>query len=299
MSLDKFKGCLVGLATGDAMGAPIEWLKNFTPVTGMRATTRHHLNGDQIAGSWTDDTSMALCLAESLIIAGQHDPLDQLIRYHKWMKKGHLSAQGVCAGIGRTTRVALEEFQKTGQTKAELKDPNVAGNGSIMRLAPIPMHYSEKTLSSAITYSKKSSITTHSHILCVEACGLLGEMIWKALNGYTKTEIFSTSQDFKTLEIQHLVNSKTYNLEPPYIQGTGYVLKSLEAAMWAFYKTNSFRAGMLKAVNLGADADTTGAIYGQLAGAFYGYEAIPSEWKEKLLKRELIEEFATKLWTFK
>lgn len=296
---DRFKGCLVGLAVGDSLGAPIEWKKEFRPVRGMRINKRQ-IAGSKKAGHHTDDTAMALALADSLITQGKFDAKDQLEKYCDWMDNGTYSSNGKCEGIGRTTRNALNVFKVCGHLKTKVYDVNLAGNGSIMRLAPIPMFYSNRKGSQeAQIQSMKSSVTTHVHEDCVDACNVFGKMIYDALNGYTKGEMFCFS-DWQiagmTPEIANIITNKTYLKEPPYIQGSGHVIKSLEAALWAFNNSTSFKHGVLLAVNLGQDSDTTAAIYGQLAGAYYGYNAIPKKWRDTLIKRKQIEGFALKLY---
>ncbi len=252
------------------------------------------------AGHHTDDTSMALCLAESLIVKGTFDAKDQLERYCMWMDSGHMSSNGKCEGMGRTTRNALNAFKLKGHTKTRVYDPLLAGNGSIMRLAPIPMFYGSDVETTARFNSILSSSTTHIHKECGIACNILGGMIHRALLGYGKEEIFHLSdwQEASLMgsEVGDVMLRKTYLKEPPYIVGSGHVVKSLEAALWAFHKSTSFKHGVLLAVNLGDDADTTAAIYGQLAGAYYGYSAIPKIWVNTLIKRVLIKKYATELY---
>lgn len=290
---ERYLGCLVGLAIGDALGAPFEWSKIPFQATDMVGGGSHNMK----VGSWTDDTSMALCLADSLVKCDAFNAKDQLTRYSLWMNEGYLSAEGKCAGIGRTTRLSLELFKKTGNTYSGIYDENIAGNGSLMRLAPIPMFFN-KNMSMAKHNAFQSSITTHKHAQCIDACELFSEMLWKALHGYKKKDIFKIAKDrkFRTEEVEKIAFKKTYKGNPPYIKGTGHVIKSLEAALWAFHKSRSFKHGALLAVNLGDDADTTGAIYGQIAGAYYGYKGIPEAWRNKLVKRDIIEQLALKLY---
>jgi ADP-ribosylglycohydrolase len=288
---ERFLGCLVGLATGDALGAPYEWCKTPFTATDMIGGGSHGLK----PGAWTDDTSMALCLAESLIEKKAFDSKNQLIKYLAWVEKGHLSVDGTCVGIGRTTRQSIAMFKACGDITPRHFDFAVCGNGSIMRLASVPMfYYNHKR--NAISFSSESSKTTHIHPSCLAACQMFGEMLWKALHGQSKKEILTFKHKYHSPEIGDIAKNKTYNLEPPYIEGTGHVTKSLEAAMWAFKKSRSFKHGALLAVNLGADADTTAAVYGQLAGAYYGYNNIPKSWKNRLIKRDLIEQYATSLY---
>lgn len=295
---DRYLGCLVGLAVGDALGAPIEWKKSFRPVAGMRINKRQigsRFGESKKAGHHTDDTSMALCLAQSLIDKKGFNAKDQLEKYLKWMDKGYMSSNGKCEGMGKTTREALNNYRVLGHVETKVYDPLVAGNGSIMRLAPVPMMFlNQVTLKH---YSIASSRTTHVHLECLDACSVLGKMIGKALLGESKESIlFGADTIFAGTEIKKVLESKTYLKEPPYIEGSGHVVKSLEAALWAFNKSTSFKEGVLLAVNLGDDSDTTAAIYGQLAGAYYGYKAIPKKWRDTLIKKTLIEKTAISLY---
>jgi len=293
--VDRFYGPLIGLAVGDAMGAPLEFKPpgSFEPVNDMMGDGPHHLE----PGEWTDDTSMALCLAESLIETGKFDPVDQLSRYLLWYRNGYLSVNDKCFDIGNTTKEALLIFEETGEPYPGPENEYSAGNGSLMRLAPVPLFYMFNP-KDAIEMSGKSSRTTHNHPLAVDACRYMGGLIQGALIGTSKDELLSKRYspvegywDGKPLEtkIDEVAYGSFKELEPPEIRGRGFVVKSLEAALWAFYKTDSFEDGCLLAVNLGEDADTTGAIYGQLAGAYYGVSNIPEKWTKKLVKIEIIE----------
>ena len=255
-------------------------------------------------GEWTDDTSMALCLAENLISEGEFDPVDQLERYVKWYDEGYLSSNGVCFDIGTTTQSALMQFKKTRDAYCGPNGKYNAGNGSLMRLAPVPLFYRNNP-QMGIIMSGESSRTTHQTPVAIDACRYLGALIIGVLHETSKMEIlsqlYSPSLGFwdrypLAPELGAVVNGSFKQLNPPYIRGSGYVPKTLEAALWAFYNSNNFEEGCLKAVNLGEDADTTGAVYGQLAGAYYGEQAIPSRWLSKLAHKDLITEMADKLF---
>jgi ADP-ribosylglycohydrolase len=291
---DRYRGCLLGLATGDALGTTLEFKSpgSFQPLKEMVGGGPFRLK----PGEWTDDTSLALCLATSLLDTGRFDPADQMDRYCRWRDDGYMSSNGICFDIGTTTNRALSKYQETGNPYSGSKDPRAIGNGSIMRLAPIPLFYTRDP-KTAIGYCAESSRTTHGDIRCIDACRYLGALIIGALNGETKDTLLSDRYspvpglwDKEPLcpEILEIADGSFKNKEPPEIAGTGYVVKSLEAALWAFNKSNSFEEGCLLAVNLGDDADTTGAVFGQLAGAYYGYSGIPYRWTEKLaLKNDL------------
>ena len=297
---DRFAGSLVGLAVGDALGEPVESDERevFAPVTDMRGGGYSGLE----AGTWTDDTSMALCLAESLAFCGGFDAKDQMDRYVRWYKKGYMSSTGSCFGIGRTTRDALEKYRKTGNEYSGPTDADSAGNGSIMRLAPVPLFFAPDA-TQAIRMSGRSSITTHGAPECVDACRYLGALIAGAARGEAKDALLSERYGHEAEwegrplceKIDSIAAGSFKDKEPPEIEGTGYVVKSLEAALWAFYKSSSFKEGCLLAVNLGDDADTTGAVFGQLAGAHYGIGGIPPEWRGRIVLGGMIERTAGEL----
>lgn len=299
---DRIRGSLVGLAVGDALGAAIEYKPpgSFEPVTDFRSGGPHHLE----AGTWTDDTSLALCLAESLIERNGFDMRDQLDRYLSWFRSGHLSATGHCFDIGGTTISALHHYQRTGNPESGQTTEDSAGNGSLMRVAPVPLAYYRAPVQ-AIELSGQSSRTTHALPVCVDACRYYGALIVGAMQGLSKDDllapVFSPVPGYweqYPLEsrIDEVAQGSFHEREPPEIQGRGYVVKSLEAALWAFAKSSSFEEGCLKAVNLGKDADTTGAVYGALAGAYYGIDGIPARWRRELVQGEMVERFADSLY---
>lgn len=299
---DRFRGCLLGLAVGDAVGTTLEFKPpgTFKPIVGMAGGGPFRLN----PGEWTDDTSMALCLATGLVESGGFDPKDQMDRYCRWWKEGYLSSNGRSFDIGNTVVAALRQYQKTGDPMAGSTNPHSAGNGSIMRLAPVPMYYFKEP-EKALYLATESSKTTHGAAACVDACRYFGALLIGALQGCLKKEILSSRYTpvpgywkMKPLvpEIDEIALGSFKKKEPPEIQGTGYVVRSLEAALWSFYKTESLEAAILKAANLGDDADTTAAICGQLAGAYYGESSIPKKWLEKLAMRKDIAILADRLF---
>ncbi|MCH7787502.1 MAG: ADP-ribosylglycohydrolase family protein, partial [Chloroflexi bacterium] len=231
------------------------------------------------------------------------DPVDQMERYLKWFREGYMSSTGECFDIGDTTQTALIEFERTREPYSGPTDPSYAGNGSIMRLAPVPMFYAGEPRE-AIENSALSSMTTHGTLVAVDACRYLGALLVGALNGVSKDKLLS--ERFSPVpgywgelplapEIDEIASGSFKHRNPPDIRGSGYAVKSLEAALWAFYHGDSFREGCLLAVNLGDDADTTAAVYGQLGGAFYGEKDIPMSWRSKLAHREWIESSAERL----
>jgi ADP-ribosyl-[dinitrogen reductase] hydrolase len=288
------RGCLLGLACGDAVGTTVEFCErgSFAPVTDMIGGGPFHLP----IGAWTDDTSMALCLATSLVERGQFDPADQMQRYCQWYEKGYLSSTGRCFDIGLTVRGALARFRQSGDPFSGRLDPHSAGNGCVMRLAPVPMFYHPDSAEAA-RWAGESSRTTHGAPECIESCQLLAAMICAALSGANKDTVLFGQEPkrFQCPKVRSIAIGDYRDKEASEISGSGYVIHCLEAAAWCFYKSESFREAVLLAVNLGDDADTTGAVCGQLAGAFYGVDGIPSEWLAKLVMAEEIRSLADRL----
>ena len=298
---DRFRGCLLGLAAGDALGTTLEFKKpgTFEPHTDMIGGGPFHLN----AGEWTDDTSMALCLATSLLDCAGFDAMDQMDRYVRWWQEGYLSSNGWCFDIGDTVREALESFEETGEPYSGPTHTMAAGNGSLMRLAPVPMYYAGNARE-AIDRSGESSKTTHGAQEAVDACRYFGGLLVGALSGVDKETLLSAryspvdglwEESPLSLRIAEIADGSFKARQPPDIKGTGYVVDTLEAVLWAFHHTEGFREGALRVANLGCDADTTAAIYGQIAGAHYGVEFIPSEWRERLTMSSEITAMADSL----
>ena len=298
IQIDRYRGCLLGLAAGDALGTSLEFRSpgSFTPLTDMVGGGPFNL----APGQWTDDTSMALCLAESLVQSQGFNLQDQIARYVQWFRHGHLSSTGVCFDIGNTVRSALVKFEETGNPFSGSTDPYSAGNGSIMRLAPVPMYYARR-IDEAIHKSGVSSKSTHGARAAVDACRYFGGLLAGALNGVSKDELLG--QDYfdesgpLVEEVEQIARGSFKVKKPPDIKGTGYVVASLEAALWAFFHSETFESGCLMAVNLGDDADTTGAVYGQLAGAYYGELEIPPSWRSKLALKDLIRNYADQIYS--
>lgn len=296
---DRFRGCLRGLAVGDALGTTLEFRPpgTFEPIDDLVGGGPFGLR----PGEWTDDTSMALCLAESLLERG-FDPHDQLTRYARWWQDGYLSSTGSCFDIGGTVEPALEDFVRSGRTRRP-RDPRGAGNGSLMRIAPVPLAFAADP-ARAVGLAGESSWTTHGAPAAADACRYAAVLIVGAVAGTPKEELLASAyapvpglwaERPLVPEIEAIAAGSFRHREPPEIRGGGYAVHCLEAALWALDRSSSFREGALLAVNLGDDADTTGAVFGQLAGALYGAGGIPPEWLDRLARRELIEDFADRL----
>jgi ADP-ribosyl-[dinitrogen reductase] hydrolase len=287
-------GCLLGLAVGDAVGTTVEFAQpgSFEPLTDMVGGGPFNLK----PGEWTDDASMALCLAESLVECGGFNPRDQMERYCRWWRDGHLSSTGKCFDVGMTVRSALGSFEVTGNPISGSTAPETAGNGSIMRLAPVPI-FASRSLEETRRLSRESSRTTHGAEECLDSCQILGALIYHLLNGASKENALEKLklEDVRSPRVRQIIGGSFRDKAEGEVCGAGYVIHTLEAAVWSFNRTSSFRNAILAAVNLGDDADTVGAVCGQIAGAYYGIEGIPSEWLEKLAMRDVIESLASAL----
>lgn len=294
MSVDRACGSLVGLACGDAVGTTVEFSPRgtFEPLTDLVGGGPFRLQ----PGQWTDDTSMALCLAESLLEREGFDAVDQLQRYVRWFRDGHLSSTGWCFDIGNTCRRALEAFQQTGSPWSGPTDPMSAGNGSIMRLAPVVLAYYPDR-DRARTFAGDSSRTTHGAAEAIDACCILSDILTSLLSGESKEDsiLSARSPETDSVRLERIVAGAYRGATQDEIHGTGYVVDCLEAALWCFWHSHNFEEAVLKAANLGGDADTTAAVCGQLAGAHWGHDAIPTPWIERLTMHEQIAGMARRL----
>jgi len=296
---DRQRGTLIGLAVGDALGAAVEFESpgTFPEVTGYRSGGPHGL----ARGQWTDDTSMALALADSIGHVGWNLD-DQARRYLSWFEGGWYSVNGRCFDIGITCRRGLARFSKTGDAKTS-GDPaeRSSGNGSIMRLAPVPIYYAglyPARLPELVLRATESSLPTHASPQCLSACAYLGVVLAALIQGEDCKEVLDPNwrilRELREVHGFHravadVAEGSFRRKAPPQIRGTGYVVDCLEAALWAFHGAADFREAVLRAVNLGDDADTTGAVCGQLAGAYWGESGIPQDWREGLARKDMIE----------
>lgn len=292
------RGALIGLAVGDALGAAVEFKSpgSFAPVNGYRSGGPHGLN----AGEWTDDTSMALALADSIGSVGW-DLNDQAKRYVEWWKTGKYSVNGRCFDIGITTRSALSRFlaHEDALTSGDTSE-RASGNGSIMRLAPVPIRYAglyPDRIEELSRLADESSLPTHASEQCRSACRYLATILAALVRGEDRADVLSPNwrppkalNEIKPLHplIQKVAQGSFRDNSA--IEGSGWVVKSLEAALWAFHDADDFEEAVLNAVNLGDDADTTGAICGQLAGAYWGEAGIPESLRTGLARMDMIEE---------
>jgi ADP-ribosylglycohydrolase len=298
----RFRGSLLGLACGDAVGTTVEFSPpgTFPPVEDMTGGGPFALP----PGAWTDDTSLALCLADSLLEKQGFDPIDQLQKYVRWWRHGYRSSTCRCFDIGNATQQALSLFERTGQPWCGDPDPGRGGNGSLMRLAPVALFFANDARQ-AIQSAGDSSRTTHAAPNAIDACRYFAGLLVGALHGARREELLAPfyapipgywNEHPLAPEIHEVASGSFLRKTPPEIKGSGYVVRSLEAALWAFAHSDSYRSGCLAAVNLGDDADTTAAVYGQLAGAYYGEEGIPPRWRMLLAQYDQIAGLADRLF---
>ncbi|MEP7242201.1 MAG: ADP-ribosylglycohydrolase family protein [Gammaproteobacteria bacterium] len=292
---DRFQGALMGLAVGDALAAATQYRKpgSFPQVGDL-------LGGgpfDLPRGGWSDDTAMALCLAESLVETPGFDARDQVERYTRWQQQGYLSATGQCLGITANTARALAMAKWRRQMYSGSHDPTQLDPEVLSRVAPAVMFFFA-TPAEAVTHAADAARTTCQAAAVIEACRLFGAMLYGALAGKSKAELFIPPADLIDLDnLRTDVALLAEGLEKgsPAPPKAGHVLEALEAALWAFRSTNNFRDGALRAANLGENSDVVAAVYGQLAGAHYGVNAIPATWRNSLMEKDLIASLGDRL----
>lgn len=224
--------------------------------------------------------------------------MDQLRRYVRWWRDGHMSCTGACFDIGNQTQTALGEFERTGAPHCGPTGEWSAGNGSLMRLAPVAIAYAHIPVE-AVRLAGESSRTTHGARACVDACRIFGAMLCAAMRGEPRDRLLGSDVARAAAplcdEISLVVSGTYPTKRREQVRGTGYVVQSLEAALWAFATTDTFESAVLAAANLGEDADTTAAICGQIAGAHYGESGIPAHWRARVARWDLIDHVVTPL----
>ena len=302
---------MIGVAVADAFGSPVQFMNRESlkknPLTEMEYCDIY----DKPAGAWTDDTSMALCILDSLREKGKVDEADIMERFSKWYYENEYTPTGEAFDMGNTCVSAIASYERNHDVDTCGRTGEYAnGNGSLMRTMPICLYYAVKThdgsatLDEAIDKIHKVSALTHNHLRANMACGLyfflvreiifgegsLNERLQKGLDcGFAYYEESIAAQGELSYYGRMRDISAFGALPEDQIRSSGYVVDTLEAAVWSLAKTDSYRDCVILAVNLGDDTDTVGAVAGGLAGLYYGYDAIPADWREKLLKRDWIE----------
>jgi ADP-ribosyl-[dinitrogen reductase] hydrolase len=317
MSKNSIRAALLGLAVGDALGVPVEFIgraaRQADPVTGLRAYGTHH----QPAGTWSDDSSLTFCLAETLATVG-YDLADAARRFVNWQDEGYWTAHGQVFDIGIATAEALQRVRRgVAPLQAGGEEEYSNGNGSLMRILPLVFTIKDWSTAERFRAVREVSSITHAHIRSIMACFIYIEMARQLLSGLAIEKAYKEMQQVvnnffqaegigSELEIRHFHRI----LENPYgdyvikslvtypeaeIKSSGYVVHTLEAALWCLLKHDTYAATVLAAVNLGDDTDTTGAVAGGLAGLAYGEAGIPAEWLAGLARRADIEDLAQRL----
>lgn len=292
------RGMLVGLAVGDALGANLEF------------TIFHHseITDDKIAmydgmwpkGAWTDDTSMALCLAHSLLDARGYDSYDAMDKYRRWVEEGYCSYDySPAADVGIQTQAAITRFKQNPIIDEYDQRSDRAGNGTLMRLAPVVIATSHLPIPDTVKLAQISARETHYSLEVEAATEVFAAILRQALSLQDKSDIIHAAQyttgeiydDILNRALQGSESNRRVMLEDL----GGYAVDALSIALWGFRNFASFEDGMRAVIKLGGDTDTNGAIYGQLAGAYYGYEAIPEKWRQNLLRETEIRDLADDL----
>jgi ADP-ribosylglycohydrolase len=306
MKDDRVVGGILGVVTGDALGLPVQFLSRSqvrkNPVTEMRGGGAF----DTPPGTWSDDSSLTLCLTESLILSG-YDLRDIADRFVKWYRDGYMTPFGQPFDIGYATSVAIGRLMK-GLSPFESgpagEEDN--GNGSLMRILPAAIYFSNLPERELIEKICEVSKITHGHPRSQLGCSLYALFIKGLLAGENPgaayrnmsikahTVFEGTQLENELLYYKRLIDNISPELYEDEIKSTGYVVDTLEAATWCFLTTNSFKEALLKAVNLGLDTDTVGAVTGGLAGVYYGLEGIPEEWLSMIIKKDEILEASRK-----
>ncbi len=305
--INKIKGALFGLAVGDALGVPVEfktreYLQSF-PIKGITG----YGSWNQPPGTWSDDSSLAFCLAESLTKGYNVDDMAQ--NFINWMQHGYWGAHHKVFDIGGATRFAIQRLMKGTSpllSGGMMEDDN--GNGSLMRIMPLLFFIKDLPIEERYKKIKEVSAITHAHFRSVFACFIYMEFALQILNGnnidvaYTNMQtivkLYASNNDFNPKEVQlfakilaaHIKDEKESS-----VHSSGYVLHSLEASIWCLFNTDNYADAVLKAVNLGGDTDTTACVTGALAGLFYGYDEIPKGWIIEIARKDDIDDLCNRL----
>ena len=291
---DRAVGAMLGLCVGDAIGTTAEFKPRgkFPRLTDMVGGGPFNLE----PGQWTDDSAMAVALASSLISQRRLDPADLMTRFVEWMDHGEHSCTGTCFDIGITVSHALRTFKRTGNPLSGSTDPRSAGNGSLMRLAPVAIRYwqNREHLRQAAALQSR---TTHGAAEAVDACVAYADVLADAIAGLPRSAVLRWRHEAFAGAIAPIMAGSWRGKHRDEVHSSGYVAHSLEAALWCVARTSSFADAVLLAANLGGDSDTTAAITGQLAGALYGKEGIPDHWIKRLAWSDLLESLALELTT--
>lgn len=301
MSSKKYiKDILFGVCVGDALGVPVEFqrrdLLKMSPVVTMQSGGVH----EQEEGVWSDDSSLTFCLAETIVEGYKQELLAD--KFIAWKYKAYWTAKGEVFDIGNATSWAISNLLKgINPTKAGGKSESDNGNGSLMRILPLVLLLKDLSIEDRFKLTKEVSSITHAHPRSIMACFYYLEFALELLKGKNKFEVYENLKtiflSINSVEVNdeisnfdRLIQQNIHELHEDYIRSSGYVIHTLEASIWCLLNTNSYEEAVLKAVNLGEDTDTTGAVTGGLAGLLYGYESIPQEWIKTIKNKNAIDD---------
>ena len=294
---------LFGLCIGDALGVPVEFTSRTErvrfPVTSMLG----YGTWDVPAGTWSDDSSLTFCLAESLCDGFSLDNIAN--SFWRWYHEAYWTAHGEVFDIGNTTFLAIADFKRgIPPLQAGGKSENSNGNGSLMRILPMAYCYQNVNFSELISRTHQVSCITHAHLRSQMACGIYVSIAVSLLSGkqpqiaYEEgleriNQIYSAPEYAGEMShFNRVCSGKIAELEVDEINSDGYVIHTLEASLWCLLNSSSYSEAVLKAVNLGGDTDTTAAVTGGLAGIYYGFENIPTEWIDQIARKQEIMDLA-------
>ena len=289
---DRAIGAFLGLAVGDALGTTLEFERRDQGTRIVDIT-----GGGPFGlppGCWTDDTAMALALAESLLASESLDCRDLMDRFVAWWRDGEYSCTGHCFDIGITTRQALERYRRTGDPLAGSTDPMTAGNGSLMRLSPVALRFWSDRTQLDRTASEQSR-TTHAALEAVDGCRAFAELLADVISGEQRRNVLAPRSFEGASAIAEILGGSWRGRKREQISSSGYVVHTLEAAIWSVARTGDFRNAVLLAANLADDADTVAAVTGQLAGAIYGLSGIPKPWLDRIAWKDRLLDTAERL----
>lgn len=310
---NKIKAALLGVAVGDAVGVPYEFKSrkemDQNPATEMTGYGTYNLP----PGTWSDDSSLTFCLAESLV--NGYNLADMAQKFVDWKFKNYWTPLGDVFDIGNTSAIAINRLQNILATQPEnlaleqhLGEESENGNGSLMRIMPLLFHLKGQSIDKQFACIWEVSALTHRHIRAAMSCLIYLKLAEHLLNGLSKEEAYQTTKNdilafwemmqFADRERAHFKNILALDIRHfnrDQIESSGYVIHSLEASLWCFLRTDDFKTAILQAVNLGSDTDTTAAITGGLAGIYYGETGIPSHWISALARLEDINSLCQQL----
>lgn len=308
----KYIDGLIGFVVGDAMGVPLEFtpreelLKK--PITKMIGNGTYNLP----AGTWSDDTSMMIATIDSINAKNGIDLKDIALKFSAFKNHASYTATGEVFDIGNTCKMAIDKFDENREdpTLCGIDDINANGNGSLMRILPIAYYAIEKKLKEyeILELVRQISSMTHAHEISVMGCYFYVRYVIFLLNGKDKYSAYSMAKcvDYgmfkeETQEVYNrLIKDDISKVKVNDIKSTGYIVDSLEAAIWVTLKSENYKEAVIGAINLGGDTDTIGALTGALAGIIYGYDFIPEEWKDNIAKKEylmdIFEEFSENIY---